>query len=174
MKRERPDISGGWDVWPLPAGGLRGVSSSGTENRRKGHKAVQRQIGHALRVRGEQDGGRSAILAFARRAGPLSLVGAWWGLLRMWKVTLGLLLVSLALAVAFFAHGMVTGTDLPYPDPTPTQAAHERFHRPIGTALFLAAGISFVACLASGVVTVCINLLKRQTPKAGRPFPPGS
>jgi hypothetical protein len=47
------------------------------------------------------------------------------------KVTLPLFLPTLALLVAFFGHEFATGVVLPYHDPTPAQAAHERFHHPI-------------------------------------------
>ncbi len=78
------------------------------------------------------------------------------------KVTLALLVLSLGLAVAFLVHAIATGVVIPYPDPTPEQAAYERFHRPIGSALFLAAGASFAAYLASAVVAVGLKMIGRQ------------
>jgi hypothetical protein len=79
----------------------------------------------------------------------------------MLKVTLGLLILSIALVVAFFAHAFAAGIILPYPDPTPAQAAHERFHHPISMALFLAAGASFAAWLVSALFWAGLALIRR-------------
>ncbi len=79
----------------------------------------------------------------------------------MLKVTLGLLILSIALVVALFAHAFATGIILPYPDPTPAQAAHERFHHPISMALFTAAGASFAACLVSALFWAGLALIRR-------------
>ena len=80
----------------------------------------------------------------------------------MSKVTLGMLLLSLALVVAFFAHGLATGIVLPYPDPTPAQAAHERFHQLISSALFLGAGGSLAACVLSCLIWGWLTLKRRR------------
>ncbi len=80
----------------------------------------------------------------------------------MLKVTLGLLILSIALVVAFFAHAFAAGILLPYPDPTPAQAAHERFHQPISMTLFLAAGASFAACLVSALIWSCVELIRMR------------
>ena len=79
----------------------------------------------------------------------------------MLKVSLGLLILSVALVVGFFGHAFVAGIFVPYPDPTPAQAAHERFHHPISMALFLAAGASFAACLVSAPVWAGLALIRR-------------
>jgi ABC-type Fe3+ transport system permease subunit len=79
----------------------------------------------------------------------------------MLKITLGLLALSIAMVGAFFAHAFAAGILVPYPDPTPAQAAHERFHQPISMTLFLAAAASFAACLVSGLFWICVEIIRR-------------
>lgn len=73
----------------------------------------------------------------------------------MLKVVVGLLSLALLLLAAFLAHGVGTGIAVPYPDPTPEQAAYERYHLGISQPLFLVTG---AAWLAAGVTAaVCIG-----------------
>ncbi len=79
------------------------------------------------------------------------------------RVTLYLLILSLGLAMAFFGHAFATGIVLPYPDPTPAQAANQRFHGPISSALFLASAAAFMACMASAAIeTFLLRLARRR------------
>lgn len=68
------------------------------------------------------------------------------------KTVAGLLVLSVVLLVATFGQGSMSHTLLPQPDPPPEQAAHEAFHRPIGSILFLATGVSFLVALLTGLV----------------------
>lgn len=77
------------------------------------------------------------------------------------RATLGLLLLSVVLLVAFFGHALGTHIMLPYPDPTPVQAAHERFQGAISDVLFSMTGASFAACVLSGVIAACRWLMGR-------------
>lgn len=70
-----------------------------------------------------------------------------------------LLLLSVALLVATFGHGMWSHMLLPQPDPTSEQA-HEPFHRPIGNTLFLATGVSFLAANPVGLVVGVAGLVR--------------
>ena len=68
----------------------------------------------------------------------------------MWKFVAGLSALAFVLTAAFLAHGLMTGVGVPYPDPTPEQAAYVRYHLAVNEPLFLAAGLSWLATGAGG------------------------
>ena len=71
----------------------------------------------------------------------------------MWKVALGLLVFAFFLSTVVMAHGVMTGIAVPYPDPTPEQAAHVKYHMAISETLFLVAGSAW--SVAVGFVAIC-------------------
>ena len=80
----------------------------------------------------------------------------------MRKLTVVLITVALCLSITFVAHGVVTGVGLPYPDPTPEQAAYERFHRGVSQPLFLVAGASWLAAGVSAAMAMGHFLMRRK------------
>jgi hypothetical protein len=68
---------------------------------------------------------------------------------RVRKVAAGLLALAVLLSAAFLAHGVGTGIAVPYPDPTPEQAAFERYHQRISLPLCLAAVVAWLAAGAA-------------------------
>ncbi len=80
----------------------------------------------------------------------------------MWKVVVGLLALAALLSAIFMAHVIATGIGVPYPDPTPEQAAYERFHLRIGQPLFLAAGAAWLVAGVAAAVCMGRWLLRRR------------
>ncbi len=85
----------------------------------------------------------------------------------MWKVAFGLLVVAILLSAVFMAHGLATGIGIPYPDPTPEQAAYERFHQGISNPLFLAAGVAWLVAGIAAVMCAIRWLLRGVRPEPG-------
>jgi hypothetical protein len=77
----------------------------------------------------------------------------------MRKVVSGLALLCCALTLACFLHCGFAGIVPPYPDPTPEQAEHERYHLAVSGHLMTAAGLSFVALLATGLIAVVLTVV---------------
>ena len=71
----------------------------------------------------------------------------------MWKVAFVLMAFALLLSAVVMAHGLMTGIAVPYPDPTPEQAAHVKYHSAVSDSLFLAAGLAW--SVAVGVTAIC-------------------
>lgn len=72
----------------------------------------------------------------------------------VWKIAVGLLLLALLLSAIWIGHGLATGIAVPYPDPTPEQAAYERYHRGISDSLFLTAGAGWFAAVAVAAASI--------------------
>jgi hypothetical protein len=75
------------------------------------------------------------------------------------KIAAGLLALALLLSVAFLAHGIGTGIAVPYPEPTPEQAALEKYHHRISDRLVLSAMVAWLAASVAVVVWVTRWLL---------------
>lgn len=80
----------------------------------------------------------------------------------MWKITFGLLLLSVMLSAFCIGHAMGTGVAIPYPDPTPEQAAYEKYHLKINGTLFKVAACSWLTAGAVFVIDVAC-LMRRGT-----------
>jgi|GEM_PF-6166388 hypothetical protein len=89
------------------------------------------------------------------------------GGLGMWKVAAGLFVVAVLLSAAFLTHGVATGVGVPYPDPTPEQAAYERYHRGISQPLFLAAGVAWLVAVVAAAVSAGLWSLRARHPEPG-------
>ena len=75
------------------------------------------------------------------------------------RTLLILMAVAVLLSAAFMAHIAATGIGVPYPDPTPTQAAYERYHLAISQPIFFAAGAAWLAVAVAAFVCVASWLL---------------
>jgi hypothetical protein len=80
----------------------------------------------------------------------------------VWKVVASLLIVAVLLSAAFMAHGLATGIGVPYPDPTPEQAASERYHEGLSQPLFLAAAASWLVAGGAIAVAAACRLLRAR------------
>ena len=89
---------------------------------------------------------------------------------RLGKTTLIALSISLLLSVAFLVFALASGTLIPHQDPTPEQAAYERFQsQTFGIPLFIGWGISGLATLILGLAWVAGWVLRSiKTFWAGR------
>ncbi len=75
-----------------------------------------------------------------------------------WRITAGLAVVALVLSAVFTIHGVATGLGVPYPDPTPQQAAFVRYHWGISNVLFFTTGVGW---LLAGSAAVWAGLQSR-------------
>ena len=82
----------------------------------------------------------------------------------MSKIVAGLFLLAVALSLAFFGHALATGIAVPYPDPTPEQAAHERYHRAISDPLFAVTAACWSLAGFAGLIRAGRWLLRRDRP----------
>jgi len=82
------------------------------------------------------------------------------------KVAVGLIVLAGLLTAVGMVHGVATGIGVPYPDPTPDQAAYERYHLGISKPLFLASGVAWL--LAGACAAACAG---RWLLKGGRGEP---
>jgi hypothetical protein len=76
---------------------------------------------------------------------------------------LWLLVVAALLSSAFIAHVVATGIGVPYQDPTPAQAAYERYHLAISQPMFFAGGAVWLAVGVAAFVCVSSWLLGLYT-----------
>lgn len=72
-----------------------------------------------------------------------------------------LLGVAVLLTSIFMAHGVATGIAVPYPDPTPAQAAYERCHLAISDRMLVSASAAWLATGVTALVCVSSRLLRR-------------
>ena len=72
----------------------------------------------------------------------------------MWKIAAGLL------SAAWMVHALVTGIGIPYPDPTPDQAAYVRYHWSISDQICLASCVAWLGAGIAGGVSVVRRLLR--------------
>ena len=79
----------------------------------------------------------------------------------MWRTPLVLLGLAGVATAAFFLHGMLTGIGVPYQDPTPEQAAYERFHHRVSSPLFAAAVLFWLLALVTALATGILRLTRR-------------
>ena len=75
----------------------------------------------------------------------------------MWKFTAGLLTIAVVLTLAIMVHGVGSGIVPPYPDPTPAQAAHSRYHEAVGAGLCIAAAIAWLVAIAVAAGTLIVS-----------------
>lgn len=78
---------------------------------------------------------------------------------RLGKSTLALLAISILLILALTGHMIATGVGVPYQDPTPEQAAFERFHNPIAMSLMVGSALSILATLACGMAWILTRIV---------------
>jgi len=73
----------------------------------------------------------------------------------MWKPVAVLFAATLLLSAGFAVHALATGVVLPYPHPTPEQAAYEHYHLAISKPLFGTAALAWlltaVTAFAAGI-----------------------
>jgi hypothetical protein len=80
----------------------------------------------------------------------------------VWKIGVGLLVIAVLLSAACMIHGIGSGIAIPYQDPTPEQATHERYHRGISQSLFMAAGVAWLTTAMAGAASVVRWLFRRR------------
>jgi len=69
------------------------------------------------------------------------------------------LTVAIIISAYFYLHAMVTGVNIPYPDPTPEQVAMEKYHQPILTRIFLLAVLAWASVVIGGLIWMTRYLL---------------
>ena len=82
----------------------------------------------------------------------------------MFRLTAVFMLLAILISIAFFAHGLVTGIGIPYPDPTPEQQAFEQYHRPVSTELFHGAAFAWLATFVAWIVELIAKSFAKRGP----------
>ena len=79
----------------------------------------------------------------------------------MWKIAAGTLFIAFLLSAAWMAHGVAT-VGIPYPDPTPEQAAYVRYQKAISEQICLASCVAWLAAGIAASVYVVRRLLQSR------------
>jgi hypothetical protein len=77
---------------------------------------------------------------------------------RTMKLALVLCAVAVILSAAFVIHIGATGSGVPFPDPTPAQAAYERSQSAISSRILFAAALAWIATL----IAAGMQLIRRR------------
>jgi hypothetical protein len=72
-----------------------------------------------------------------------------------------LVIVSVSMTVAAFLYGGAT-VGVPYPEPTPAQAASQRYHFEVFDCLMLGTGMSWLITFGAAGATTMIRVVNRK------------